>query len=149
MKNNLHPIEALILLALVLLEALAVLAVALVALLLTLTRWKPSAAAPRRRHAAIAPPPPAPLLPAGGDRQEAAPTGVARKPRSAGNAAGNGRRPTARSSSRPIPLTPKLPGLERLSVAELRRLARAANLPRCLSARGRKADLLLALPMAW
>jgi hypothetical protein len=47
MNNNTpHPIEALILLALVLLEALAVLAVALVALLLTLARWKPSAAAP-------------------------------------------------------------------------------------------------------
>jgi hypothetical protein len=47
------------------------------------------------------------------------------------------------------PWLPRLPELEALPVRQLRRLARDAGLPRCLSHHGRRADLLLALPMAW
>ncbi len=43
------------------------------------------------------------------------------------------------------PLAPAAPSLKALPVAQLRRMAREAGLPRQLSHSGRKADLLLAL----
>ena len=49
----------------------------------------------------------------------------------------------------PAPFTLTSPELEALPVRVLRQLAREAGLPRCLSARGRRDDLLLALAVAW
>lgn len=48
----------------------------------------------------------------------------------------------------PEPVAIAAPPLERLTVAELRRLARAAGLPRSLSRSGRRAQLLEALAAA-
>lgn len=101
--RDLHPIEALLLIGLLL--AAAVLTVlrllALPALALTLALLQP------RRRAVPVPPVALPCA--------------------------------------PPPAAVPMPPLEALTVADLRRLARAAGLPRCLSHRGRRADLLAAL----
>lgn len=53
-----------------------------------------------------------------------------------------------RQSTQPwAPPTP--PELEALPVAHLRKLARSAGLPRCLTHRGRRDDLLMAMAVAW
>lgn len=54
-RSELHPVDALVLAAVVTLEAVAVLVVALVALVLAVARWRPAAPA-----AAAAAPPPTP-----------------------------------------------------------------------------------------
>jgi hypothetical protein len=56
-RSELHPVDALLLAAVVTLEAVAVLVVALVALVLAVARWRPAAPA----AAAAAPPTPHPL----------------------------------------------------------------------------------------
>lgn len=107
-RTELHPADALLLLALAVLWAVAVLAravlVPLVALLLTVAGWRPGALAPAA----------------------AAPVAAAEPPLA----------PVAE---------PIAEALVPLTVAELRRRARAAGLPRALSRSGRRADLLEAL----
>lgn len=58
---------------------------------------------------------------------------------------------TSSTPPRPTPpwVPPTLPGLEAHTAVELRRMARASGLPRALCRSGRKADLLLALAVAY
>ncbi len=61
-----------------------------------------------------------------------------------------GWRPAAAAQPPAAPWSPPAPPeLEALPVAHLRKLARSAGLPRCLSHRGRRDDLLIALAVAW
>jgi hypothetical protein len=61
-----------------------------------------------------------------------------------------GWRPAAAAQPPAAPWAPPAPPeLEALPVAHLRKLARSAGLPRCLTHRGRRDDLLIALAVAW
>lgn len=123
MKNT-DPVElllvALVAIAWVALTAIRLLLVPVVALVITLLRYR---GAPRQRSAAALAK--TPLL-ASAPEPEA---------------------PTAAPAPPWCP--PTVEPLEALPVAALRRLARDAGLPRCLSRSGRRDDLLLALAMAW
>ncbi|MCP9821011.1 hypothetical protein KBZ18_16145 [Synechococcus sp. Cruz-9H2] len=125
--EDLHPVELLMLAVLLVAEALVLIAVPLIALVLTLTSW---------RGSATSPPTTAPAVPV------VAPVAPAAVPVTA---------PAPPTTEQPW-LPPIWQELERLTVAELRRLARAEGLPRSLSRAGRRAELLPALAgaaMAW
>jgi hypothetical protein len=129
--NDAHPVELLLLAGLVVAESLLTLLVAAAALALLLARWRPRASAAQAPATAPHTPLPGPALaPAAVPATRTAPAAVTQP--------GD-------------PLSPDqvMPELATLTVAQLRCLARELHLPRCLSHTGRRADLLLALPMAW
>ncbi len=131
-----HPVELMALAALLLAEALLtvlrLLVVPAVAALLVLAGWRPGprAAAPQAQ-------------PVGAASAEPLPAADAAEP--AGPAEPLPQAPAVAMACAPEPVGLEPPPLERLTVAQLRRLARVAGLPRSLTRSGRRADLLLAL----
>lgn len=147
-RTDLHPIEALLLVAAATLWALWTVArtllVPALALLLVLARWRPTApaaAVTAGSPVAAVTPPPAPLT-AGTQRAATAP------------------QPSVTAGSQTGLTAPQIPvtladlaqqaaaTLEPLTVAQLRQQARAAGLPRALTRTGRRAALLEALSWA-
>lgn len=125
-RNESHPVELLVLAFLALAWALMTVArtllVPALALLLTLAGWRPAAPQPEPVAPAPSEAPPAPIA-----ASEA---------------------PAVVLTCAPEPVAIPAPPLERLTVAQLRRLARAAGLPRTLTRSGRRAQLLEALAAA-
>lgn len=120
-RTELHPLELAAVAAMALGWALwtvaRLLLVPALALLLTLAGWRP---APRS-----AAPQPQPVAPAAAEPLPPAPAVLL--------------------ACAPEPVAIAAPPLEGLTVAQLRKLARAAGLPRSLSHAGRRAQLLAAL----
>ena len=131
-RNEAHPIElaALALLALgwAVWQITRLLLVPAAALLLTLAGWRPA-------------PQPQPVAPAS-DEASPAPIASPEAPTPLPQA------PAFALACAPEPVAIAAPPLAGLTVAELRRLARAAGLPRTLSRSGRRAQLLEALAAA-
>lgn len=130
-QTELHPVELLILAVLLVVEALAVVLVPLAALVLTLASYgRPW---PPRRGSATSPSTTAPAVTVVAPTAPAAVVATAPAP-------------PAVQQPQPAPWTPPvLEVLERCTVTELRRLARAQGLPRSLSRAGRRAELVPAL----
>ena len=113
--KELGAVELLLLAGLVALEAAATLLIALLALVLTIAGWSPASAAPQRPTAQVsAAPTPEPIQPA--------------------------------ATPQPHPISElasqAAAALQPLTVAQLRRLARSAGLPRAISRNGRRSALL-------
>jgi len=125
--KNAHPVELLLVTALALGGALwtvaRLLLVPAAALLLAALGWRP------------APHQPEPVAPAPIASPEVAAPAAEPRPRA----------PALLLACAPVPVAIAQPPLDRLPVAELRRLARAAGLPSVLSHSGRRAQLLEAL----